>query len=129
MGANTPGVMTDPHKTLASKPSAAAPEAAELDGCTLLEQAIIHRLRVRWTYNRTEMQAAPQILYRRKNGVYLDAIVMERAGEAPAELKLGSFKLTGLTNLVIVNEAFTPARGINPADIRYKEGILARATR
>lgn len=120
--------MSNSPKTLSLNQGAQAPAAAEIDGCLLLEQAIANRLYVRWTYNRTQMEAAPHVLYRKKSGVYLDAIVTERAGEIPSEMKLGSFKLTGLTNLAIVNKAFSPSPDIDPADARYAEGIIVQAT-
>ncbi|WBO24499.1 hypothetical protein [Sphingomonas abietis] len=120
--------MTERRKTLSLRLSAKTPDEAALDAQTLIEQAIAHHLCVRWSYNRTMMRAAPQILYRKKGGVYLDAIVIERGGAAPAETKLGSFKLTGLTHLVITTEAFTPDASIDIGDARYSEGVIARAT-
>ena len=120
--------MTERRKTLSLRLSARTSDEAALDAQALIEQAIAHHLCVRWSYNRTLMRAAPQILYRKKSGVYVDAIVTERGGAAPAETKLGSFKVTGLTNLVITTEVFTPDAGIDIGDARYDEGIIARAS-
>jgi hypothetical protein len=119
--------MPDLPRTILPPGGAKEPSSAETDGCRLLEQAIANLLCVRWTYNRVQMQAEPHILYQKKNGVYLDAIVTERAGEAPAEIRLGSFKITGLTNLAIVNEAFSPT-ALDLTNARYAEGVLVQAT-
>lgn len=120
--------MVDLPKTLSLNQGTPAPTAAEADSCMLLEHAIANRLCVRWTYNRTPMQAEPHVLYRKKNGVYLDAIVTERSSERPVETKLGSFKLTGLTQLTIVNAAFSPS-AVDLTDARYAEGIIVKAPR
>lgn len=84
--------MTERRKTLSLRLSAKTPDEPALDPEVLIEQAIAHHLCVRWSYNRTMMQAAPQILYRKKSGVYLDAIVIERGGRGTGRNEARQFQ-------------------------------------
>lgn len=119
--------MGENRRTLSLKSGGLPPADREAGAALSVGQAIERQLLVRWTYNRTLMQAAPQILYRRNGGLYVDAIVTEKNGAPPVERKLGSFRLTGLGNISLTSESFTPAGDIDLADPRYKAGVIARA--
>jgi len=102
------------------------PKAPDEDPQSLLTRAIEQRLSVRWTYNRANMVAGPQILYRKHDALYCDAVVVERDGSTPTETKLGSFNLAGLTGIKLMRRSFVGSTEIDLADPRYQGGILAR---
>jgi hypothetical protein len=65
------------------------------DSRTIME-AIVTRRCIEATYNRSDVKLAPHILYTRHDEMFVDAITVERAGQPPREIKLGTFKLSGL---------------------------------
>lgn len=85
---------------------------------TLLE-AIARKQCVRATYNRSNVRLAPHILYTRHDELYVDAVTVERDGHPPKELKIGTFKLTGLTEVAVAPQPFQPQRIFDPADAKY----------
>ncbi|OYY91360.1 MAG: hypothetical protein B7Y45_03535 [Sphingomonas sp. 28-66-16] len=88
---------------------------------TILE-AIVRRLCLTAVYNRQTMILAPHILYTRHGELHLDAVAVERDGQPPREMKLGTYRLTGLGALRLVDRAFTPIESFDPLDPRY-EGV------
>lgn len=93
----------------------------------LIKQSLDQDLCLRWSYNRTVMRVAPQILYTDNGEIFVDAIAIEKNGEAPDELKLGRFKLSGLSGIAITTEPFAPTESIDLGSVRYQEAVLARA--
>lgn len=93
---------------------------------TVVVHGIAHLLCVRATYNRGMVILAPQILYKRHDEPYLDAVMIERDGVKPVEVKLGTFKLSGLHGLAITSEPFAPFGAFDASDVRYAEGVIAR---
>ena len=89
---------------------------------TLLLQAIALRLCVRATYNRQTMLLAPHILYTRHDDVFVDAVTIEREGQPPREIKLGTFKLAGLNDITVEDRPFKPYAVFNARDVKY-EGV------
>jgi len=85
----------------------------------LLLEAIALRKCVSATYNRMTVTLAPHILYTRHGELYLDAVTVERDGQPPREIKLGAFKLTGLTNVKSLDRMFEPASIFVPSDDKY----------
>lgn len=118
--------MSEIRKTLSLRIGDKPPHDREAETAALVRQAIEHRACLRWTYNRVLMQAEPRILYRRNGGLYVDAVVTEKNGAPPAELKVGSFKLTGLNAPVLTGERIATTLAIDLADPRYADGIVAR---
>jgi hypothetical protein len=114
-----------PRPKLSLRLGSKSPEQKETDATTLLTQAIKQHLGVRWIYNRTLMRAAPQLLYRKNESLYCDAVVIERDGAAPAETKLGSFNLAGLSGLALTEQVYPAWPDIDRNDARYQGGILA----
>jgi hypothetical protein len=88
--------------------------------------AIEHQLCLRATYNRGLVILAPHILYTKHGDHFLDAVVIERDGMKPAEVKLGTFRLSGLRGVVPTTETFSSIEGYDPADARYGESVIAR---
>lgn len=120
--------MSEPRPKLTLRLASKSPEQKEADAIALLTQAIRQNLCVRWTYNRTHMRAAPQILYRKNDRLYCDAVVVERNGAAPAELKLASFNLAGLDGLLLTPQVHPAWPALEVGDLRYAAGILARVS-
>lgn len=93
---------------------------APVNANALLLQAIALKQCVEATYNRMRVRLAPHILYTRHDDVFVDAVTLEREGQPPREIKLGTFKLMGLKDIVVSDAAFTPDLGLfNPRDEKY----------
>ncbi len=101
-------------------------KAPEDEGESVFAHAIAHQLCVRASYNRGLVILAPHILYTRSGDRFADAVVIDRNGAKPAEMKLGTFKLSGLRGAVITSEPFNPFDGYDAGDDRYAERIIAR---
>lgn len=93
-----------------------------MEATKILLEAIATRKCVRALYNRTVMKLAPHILYTKHGELYMDAVAFERNGAQPRELKVGSFKLAGLNELVLLAETFAPQAIFNADDAKY-EGV------
>ncbi|SCW45562.1 hypothetical protein SAMN02927924_00651 [Sphingobium faniae] len=73
------------------------------------------------TYNKMVVKLAPHILYTRHDEMFIDAVTVDRDGRPPRELKLGTFKLTGLSNMAVVDEPFEAMHGLyDESDDKYK---------
>lgn len=90
----------------------------------ILLEAIALRKCIAARYNRGTVRLAPHILYTRHDELYVDAITVERDGKPPREVKLGSFKLTGLTDLELAGQHFEPAPIFDPTAERYQGAAL-----
>lgn len=86
---------------------------------TVLE-AIARERCLEATYNRMTVRLAPHILYTRHGELYVDAVTLLRDGNLPREPKLGSFKLTGLVGLTVVEVPFTRSALYDPQLERYR---------
>lgn len=86
----------------------------------LVLQAIALKKCVEATYNRQLVRLAPHILYTRHDELYVDAVTKERDGRPPREVKIGTFKLTGLQGLAVDEREFEPESIFDPADEKYK---------
>jgi hypothetical protein len=89
-------------------------------------EAIVKHLAIAASYNRGEVTLAPHILYTRHGELYLDAVTIERDGKPPKEMKLGTFKLAGLSPLRITARRFTPSELFQASDEKY-EGVALMA--
>jgi len=85
----------------------------------ILFEAIALNKCVEAVYNRMVVTLAPHILYTRHDELFIDAVTLERDGQPPRELKLGTFKLVGLKDLALGERPFTPSTLFNPADAKY----------
>ena len=85
----------------------------------LLFEAIATKKCVGAVYNRSSIKLAPHILYTRHDELYLDAVTVERDAQPPRELKVGTFKIAGLTELTLTDVPFRTAQLFNPDDPKY----------
>ena len=90
----------------------------------LLLQAIALRRCITATYNKMFCTLAPHILYTKHDDVFVDAVTLERDGQPPKEIKLGTFKLAGLKDIAVTDRSFVPDAIFNPADIKYDRVTL-----
>lgn len=81
--------------------------------------AIALRKCVTATYNRTTVTLAPHILYTRHGELFVDAVNLAREGGQPREIKLGVFKLTGLSDLELSEQPFEPDASFEPLAEKY----------
>lgn len=85
---------------------------------TILE-AIVRQLCVSATYNRTRMVLAPHILFTRAGALYCDAYIVSRENMLPREEKIGTFKVDGLSELVLTQRSFAPSPLFDPSLDKY----------
>ncbi|WP_231627456.1 WYL domain-containing protein [Novosphingobium sp. AAP1] len=91
----------------------------------MLGFAIANKLCVRAVYNRGNVTLAPHALFERHGAPHIDAVVHDRDGVAPVEEKLGTFRLSGLRDVILTSEPAKVFAGFDPADERYGEKLLA----
>lgn len=83
-----------------------APEAPAPTPTMMLFEAIIRRKCISATYNRSRMVLAPHILYTRHGALHVDAVTVSRENMIPREIKLGTYKLDGLSELRVLDRDF-----------------------
>ncbi len=76
------------------------------------------------TYNKMQVTLAPHILYTRHDEMHVDAVTIEREGQPPRELKLGTFKLSGLKEVVVEDRQFEPSDLFDSAAEKYQGTTL-----
>ena len=81
--------------------AAADPRAA------ILEQAAAKKVCVTAVYNRGAVTLAPHSLFERHGELYLRAVRLEFDGRKPREPKLGTFKLSGLSEVAPTRRLFS----------------------
>ena len=94
----------------------------------IMREAITRKLCVAIVYNRTAMMLAPHILYTRHDEPFVDGVVLEREGKPPRELKLGTFKLTGLSGVTLTPISFEVQSLYEPENPRYEGVTLCKVT-
>lgn len=90
-----------------------------MEASRLVLEAIATRKCLEGVYNRQAVRLAPHILYTKHDELYVDAVTLERDGQPPRELKVGSFKLTGIHDPKIGEHSFEPQPVFDPAEERY----------
>ena len=76
------------------------------------------------TYNNTTFKLAPHILYTRHDEMYVDAVPLEKDGLPPREVKLGTFKLSGLKDVCVEDLHFERSEIFEPAAEKYEGTTL-----
>ena len=87
-------------------------------------EAIVKQHMLAATYNRGAVTLAPHALYTRHDELYVDAVTVERDGKPPKEVKVGSFKLSGLGGLRLTPRRFTISSQFVRNDARYQGTTL-----
>jgi hypothetical protein len=73
----------------------------------LAREAMAKRVLLVATYNKGRSTLAPHSLFERHGELYLRAVTVERDGRAPREPKLGTFKLSGLSDVERTRRLFS----------------------
>ena len=81
----------------------------------LFFEAIALRKCIRATYNRMTVTLAPHILFTRHDELFIDAVTVERDGQKPREIKLGTFKRAGLKDVSLLDRACQRRSDSRPA--------------
>lgn len=88
---------------------------------TEIFEAIALQKCLKVTYNKMVVTLAPHILYTRHEEMFIDAVTTDRDGRPPRELKLGTFKLAGLSDIQVTDEQFEAMYGLyDENDEKYK---------
>jgi hypothetical protein len=88
---------------------------------TEIFEAIALQKSLKVTYNKMVVTLAPHILYTRHDEMFIDAVTTDRDGQPPRELKLGTFKLAGLSDLQVLDQQFEAMHGLyDENDDKYK---------
>ncbi|MES2496035.1 MAG: hypothetical protein V4618_07970 [Pseudomonadota bacterium] len=119
--------MSTPRKTLSLSSVVAPSEGPALTAeAQIIAQAIRRKLSITAVYNRTGMTIAPHILYTKHDDLFIDGVVLLRDGKVPPELKLGNFKLAGLSSVSLTVDPFTVQSFFAPADAKYDGATIAK---
>jgi hypothetical protein len=81
-----------------------SPAASEAD---LISFAIDRGICVLAVYNRSETVLAPHSLFERNGEPFLKAVTLETEGRTPKALRMGIFKLAGLTDMRLSGRTFS----------------------
>lgn len=95
---------------------------SNMEANKILLEAIALRKCIEATYNRMVVKLAPHILYTRHGDLFIDAVTVEREGQPPREIKIGTFKLAGLQVRGLVDRPFEVNEAFDPANDKY-EGV------
>ncbi|MEG3086500.1 hypothetical protein [Sphingomonas sp. PB4P5] len=87
-------------------------------------EAIVRKMCLAATYNKTEMTLAPHVIYTKHDELFIDAEVLTRDGKPPKEPKMGTFKLIGLTALRITPRAFQVSSLFDQGSFKYADTTL-----
>ena len=87
-----------------------APAALPPSPVATVIEAVQQKLCLNAVYNRDKVVLAPHVLYMRHGEPFVDAVTVARNGMLPRETKVGTFKLSGLSDLAITGRAFVPHR-------------------
>ena len=95
---------------------------------TILE-AVVRRLCVSAVYNRGIVTLAPHILYTKHDELHLDAVALERDGKPPREVKIGTYRVSGLGSISLMDRAFLPVELFDPLEAKYQNVTLMAVDR
>jgi len=115
--------MQQNQSTDAVEPAPAAPDITQ--SLHMLGFAIANKLCVRAVYNKGDVVMAPHVLFERHGAPHVDAVVYERDGVAPAEEKLGTYRLSGLRDVVLTSQPSHLFAEFDAKADRYSEKMLA----
>ena len=86
---------------------------------TTIFEAIALQKCLQATYNKMVVKLAPHILYTRHGALHVDAIIVSRENMLPKEVKMGTFKVDGLSGLRLTERAFEVNPSFEPETEKY----------
>lgn len=84
-------------------------EPAPAGTTPIILEAIVRQRCIAATYNRADIIVAPHVLYTRHGELYVDAITVSRNLVMAREIKLGTYKLSGLSAVRLTGREFEPS--------------------
>ena len=90
----------------------------------LIRHAINRKTCLRAVYNRMAIEVAPHILYTKHDDLFVDGVVLLREGKPPKEVKMGVFKLAGLSDLTLTLRKFEPHSMFDARDSKYADAMI-----
>ena len=100
-------------------------QAAPQGPAPIIFEGIVRQLCVAATYNRTDIVLAPHVIYTKHDGLFTDAVVLERNGKPPKELKIGTFKLAGLAGISLTTRQFFTSELFDRTSFKYADALMA----
>lgn len=101
-------------------------DSAPANPAMALFEAVVRQRCVSVTYNRKRMILAPHIVYTRNAGMYIDAITVSLEGMLPREVKLGTFKVDGLSEIKLIERPFEINPLFEPEAMKYENATLMK---
>jgi len=123
--------MTTPDHHQPNDPSAnqAKGAATPIGPVPTILEAIVRRRCLEAIYNRGRVTLAPHILYTRHDELHIDAVALERDGKPPREMKIGTYRLSGLGALNLTDRSFAPVEFFDPLEPKYQGVTLIEVDR
>ena len=106
--------------TLSAPPASVTP---------IILEAIVRKVAIAATYNRVVMTLAPHVLYTKHGDLHVDAVALDRDGKPPKEIKLGTFKLAGLSDIRLTPRRFDVNGLFHPGDPKYADETVMAVER
>jgi hypothetical protein len=102
--------------------SLSAPSSDPVD---IFHDAIRRKNCVSAVYNRAAVEVAPHVVYSKHGDLFVDGVVLLRDGKPPKEVKLGTFKLAGLSEVKPTSRKFAPHAIFNGGDPKYADAAIS----
>jgi hypothetical protein len=90
---------------------------------TMLE-AISRKKTVEALYNGAVIRLAPHLMFERHGDLFVSALNLGKVWRSDEEPRLGQFKLAGLGNAALLEEAFEPLPTFEPAAPRADDVLV-----
>jgi hypothetical protein len=89
-----------------------------------LMEAIARQRLVITRYNGEQVRLAPHLLFERHGDLFVRALNLSKNRRPDGELRLGQFKLAGLSAAELLDEGFDPLPSYQPAPPRAEDTLL-----
>lgn len=90
----------------------------------VLFEAIARTRLVEATYNGQRIRLAPHLTFERHGEQYVSALNLAKTWREGEDPRLGQFKLSGLHDIALVDEAFAPLPGFTPVLPRETDTLI-----
>ena len=98
--------------------SDSSPNPASPNPERLVIEAIALKRAITAEYNGAEMLLAPHLLFSRHEDLFLSALNLRKTWRSEEEMRLGAFKLDGLSRIAVTEQEFEPMAGFEPTPPR-----------
>lgn len=89
-----------------------------------LMEAITRRIVVEARYNGAVIRLAPHFLFERHGELFVSALNLSKAWRSDDERRLGQFKLAGLAETRVMEDAFEPLPSFSPEPPRADDTLI-----